>query len=92
MKDLSVLKYLLGVEVARSPKSMFSCQHKYTLDILKEIGLLGSHPAPTPIEQNHGLFAQKTLISKLKPFFYAYLCLSPYQIASVSQIPPKHIP
>lgn len=34
---------------------VFLCQRKYTLDIITEIGLLGSRPASTPIEQNHAL-------------------------------------
>ena len=42
MKDLEMLKYFLGVEVARNPKGIFRCQQKYALDILSEVGLLGA--------------------------------------------------
>ncbi|GAA0169997.1 transmembrane signal receptor [Lithospermum erythrorhizon] len=59
MKDLGVLKYFLGVEVAWSPDGIFLSQHKYTLDIISEIGLLGSKPAALPIEQNHSLALAK---------------------------------
>ncbi|RVW69737.1 Retrovirus-related Pol polyprotein from transposon RE2 [Vitis vinifera] len=55
MKDLGVLKYFLGIEVARSSASLFLCQRKYTLDIVSEAGLLGAKPCGFPIEQNHRL-------------------------------------
>ena len=50
MKDLGVLKYVLGVEVARSPEGFFLCQRKYALDIIKEVGLLGAKPVHVPID------------------------------------------
>jgi len=56
MKQLGNLKYVLGIEVARSKHGIFLCQIKYTLDLLSETGLLGSKPVDTPIEQNHKLF------------------------------------
>ncbi|XP_078171460.1 uncharacterized protein LOC144565545 [Carex rostrata] len=55
MKDLGVLKYFLGIEIARGPNGLFLSQCKYTLDILAECGLLGAKPAATPLEQNHHL-------------------------------------
>jgi hypothetical protein len=55
MNDLGILKYFLGVEVARSPTGILLCQRKYALDIISEAGLLESKPAPTPLEQNHHL-------------------------------------
>ncbi|RVW45537.1 Retrovirus-related Pol polyprotein from transposon RE2 [Vitis vinifera] len=55
MKDLGVLKYFLGIEVARSSAGLFLCQRKYTLDIVSEAGLLGAKPCGFPIEQNHRL-------------------------------------
>jgi hypothetical protein len=55
MKDLGILKYFLGVEVARSSAGIFLCQRKYTLDIIAETGLMGAKPSNVPIEQNHRL-------------------------------------
>ena len=55
MKDLGLLKYFLGIEVARSPQGMYLNQRKYILDLLSETGLLGAKPVSHPIEQNHKL-------------------------------------
>ena len=55
MKDLGVLKYFLGIEISRGPTGMFLSQRKYAFDILAETGLLGTKPAPSPIDQNHHL-------------------------------------
>lgn len=55
LKDLGPLKYFLGIEVARSPQSLFLSQWKYALDILSEVGLTASKPIAFHMEQNHGL-------------------------------------
>ncbi|XP_021732608.1 uncharacterized protein LOC110699395 [Chenopodium quinoa] len=55
MKYLGSLKYFLGLEVGRSSSGIFLCQRKYTLDIISEVGLLGSKLSLTPVEQNHKL-------------------------------------
>ncbi|CAH9079365.1 unnamed protein product, partial [Cuscuta epithymum] len=55
MKDLGVLKYFLGIEVARGADGIFLCQRKYILDIISEAGLLGAKPSSFPMEQNHSL-------------------------------------
>ena len=55
MKDLVILKYFLGIEVARSKHGIFLSQKKYVVDLLTETGMLACKRADTPIEQNHRL-------------------------------------
>ncbi|KAL5804478.1 hypothetical protein ACOSQ3_031278 [Xanthoceras sorbifolium] len=55
MKDLGVLRYFLGIEVARSKHGIFLSQRKYVLDLLTETGMLASKPTDTPMDQNHKL-------------------------------------
>ncbi|XP_019170478.1 PREDICTED: uncharacterized protein LOC109166047 isoform X2 [Ipomoea nil] len=56
-KDLEVLKYFLGIEVAHSRKGIFLSQRKYVLDLLDDTGMLGSKPCETPMEQGVRLVA-----------------------------------
>ena len=51
MKELGILKYFLGVEVARSSAGIFLCQRKYALDIVVEAGLLGAKPSNVPLNR-----------------------------------------
>ncbi|GJZ70384.1 uncharacterized mitochondrial protein-like protein [Tanacetum coccineum] len=41
IKDLGVLKYFLGIEVARTPEGLVLSQRKYILDILEDCGFQG---------------------------------------------------
>jgi len=59
IKGLGPLKYFLGIEVACGPHGIFLCQRKYALDIVEEIGLLGSKPTDFPMEENHKLALAK---------------------------------
>lgn len=54
-KDLSPLKYFLGIEVIRMDAGISLSQRKYVLDLLTETGMLSCKPAETPMEMNHML-------------------------------------
>jgi len=55
MKDLSGLKYFLGIEVYKSKLGIFLSQRKYVLDLLAETGMLDYKPIDTLIVHNHCL-------------------------------------
>ncbi|CAM8925879.1 unnamed protein product [Rhodiola kirilowii] len=55
MKDLGVLKYFLGLEIARNSTGIFVSQRKYALEIIAESGLLGSKPCEFPMDSHHQL-------------------------------------
>lgn len=63
IKDLGIMKYFLGIEMARNPTRIFLCQRKYVLDILTETGLSGCKPVTFSMVQNH------RLQSNSSPFF-----------------------
>lgn len=48
IKELGMLKYFLGIEVAHSRKGIFISQQKYVLDLLTETQKLGWKPIDTP--------------------------------------------
>ncbi|CAM8895988.1 unnamed protein product [Rhodiola kirilowii] len=52
MKDLGILKYFLGLEIANGKDGLFVSQRKYALDILSEAGLLGAKPTDFPLPPN----------------------------------------
>ena len=48
-------KYFLEIEVAHSTDGIYMHQHKYMLDISKDTGLLGAKPSKVPLQQNHDI-------------------------------------
>ena len=53
VKDLG--KYFFGLKLARGTTGLYLYQHKYTLDISSECGMLGCKPCSFPMEQYHRL-------------------------------------
>ena len=53
VKDLGKFKYFLGMEVTRAKEGIVVSQRKYTLDLLSEVGMLGSKPTNVPTNFNH---------------------------------------
>lgn len=52
IKDLGMIRYFLGIEVAFSKEGIFLSQRKYIMVLLKETGLLGGRVVSTPVEPN----------------------------------------
>ena len=67
--DLGSLRYFLGMEVARSEKGISVSQRKYTLDLLKETGMLSYKPVDTPMNTNVKLLARTTEVATDKERF-----------------------
>ena len=52
IKDLGPMRYFLSMEVARNQKGISVSQRKYTLDLLKETGMMRCKPVDTPVDPN----------------------------------------
>ncbi|XP_070664508.1 uncharacterized mitochondrial protein AtMg00810-like [Malus domestica] len=57
IKDLGILKYFLGIEMAHSHNGCFLNQRKYVIDLFREANMTDCKPARTPLNsklQSHG--------------------------------------
>jgi Reverse transcriptase (RNA-dependent DNA polymerase)/Integrase core domain/gag-polypeptide of LTR copia-type len=68
IKDLGILKYFLGIEVARSHKGLFLSQRKYVLDLLQETEKLGIKPANIPMEYGNKVTTNKEPLDDVRLF------------------------
>ncbi|GJT26407.1 ribonuclease H-like domain-containing protein [Tanacetum coccineum] len=65
IKDLSKLKYFLGIEVLEIDQGHCLSQRKYYLDLLSDFGLLACKPSATHLEQNFSITNESTDVDKL---------------------------
>lgn len=50
MKDLSAVKYFLGLEIDRSSADFFVSQKKYVVELIEEFGLTSATPLKLPMD------------------------------------------
>ncbi|XP_049933559.1 uncharacterized mitochondrial protein AtMg00810-like [Nymphaea colorata] len=70
MKDLSELRYFLGVELDRKGDTLTLTQHKYTLDILDRTSMTNCKPINTPSVLNTKLNVSNGSDAYPNPSFY----------------------
>ncbi|KAJ8773867.1 hypothetical protein K2173_008330 [Erythroxylum novogranatense] len=68
IKDLGPAKYFLGLELARSSARINLSQHKYTIDLLQDIGFLLSKPVATPMASDLRLSSSGDFIADPSSF------------------------
>ncbi|XP_068340362.1 uncharacterized mitochondrial protein AtMg00810-like [Pyrus communis] len=66
IKDLNILKYFLGIEMAHSHKGCFLNQRKYVIDLLREANMTDCKHAHTPLNSNLKLQSHGDLIPNIE--------------------------
>nr|GEU91546.1 ribonuclease H-like domain-containing protein [Tanacetum cinerariifolium] len=64
IKDLGLLKYLLGIEVLENKAGICLTQRKYCLELIHEYGLLAAKPTATPLQDNTVLNSKESKTDK----------------------------
>lgn len=60
MQDSGILKYFLGIEIARAKAVICLSQRKYAIEVISKSSLSKSKPSAKPMEQNLDLIATST--------------------------------
>lgn len=69
MKYLGPVNYFLGLEIERSDAGFFVSQRKYTMDLVKEFGMLGTTPLKLPMDTQVQLMPDKgELLHDAQPY------------------------
>ncbi|XP_070668445.1 uncharacterized mitochondrial protein AtMg00810-like [Malus domestica] len=66
IKDLGILKYFIGIEMAHSHKGCFLNQCKYVIDLLREANMTDCKPARTPLNSDMKLQSHGDLIPNIE--------------------------
>ncbi|KAL0641513.1 hypothetical protein Bca4012_102924 [Brassica carinata] len=85
IKDLGEMKYFLGIEICRSKEGLFMSQRKYTMDMLKETGVLGGKIAKTPLEEGR-MVGKLIYLTITRPD----ICFAVNQVSQHMQAPKVH--
>jgi len=64
IKNLGDLMYFLRLEFARANKGFHLCQHKYTLDLFSDNGMVASTPVSTPMNFSNQIYSTNSLLIK----------------------------
>ncbi|PRQ60643.1 putative RNA-directed DNA polymerase [Rosa chinensis] len=68
IKDLGILKYFLGIEMATSHKGLFLNQRNYVLDLLQDADMKDCKPARTPLDSKLQLNVLSEPLSNLTSY------------------------
>jgi hypothetical protein len=74
MKDLGMMHYFLGLEVRQRTDEIFRSQGKYTVEILKKVGMIDCKSMPTPMVMDlKKMNEASTDLGEIDPHLYRQL-------------------